>query len=214
MHTRSLAVIFAVLPAAVQAQSVSADLRAGMCASVGGIGTAGVTRGELRTVPSAAFGVDFRSPGALLGIRLSGAFGVSSGTNFSPTPECTSGCGARSIVSGSFVGLAADLTAERQTERWTFRLGMGPGIVSYYYGDQGFTGLCPTGSMCDDYFRTGDTRVAFHAGGTVGRRVGSVTLVATLENYLSKRVGGGASNDLNVSLGFGIGSLWSRKARR
>jgi hypothetical protein len=112
------------------------------------------------------------------------------------------------------VGLAADLTAQRQTERWTVRVGIGPGMASYYYGGQGFLGVCPTGSMCDDYFRQGGTRWAFHTGGTVGRRVGGVTLVATLENYLSKRVGGGVSNDLNIALGFGIGSLWSGKARR
>ncbi len=214
--TRSRRALFGVLlttlPVAMHAQSVSADLRAGLYTAAGGMGTVGVTRGELRSVPAVAFGVDVRSPGALLGVRVSGTFGVSSGTNFSPTPACTNACTPRSIVSGGFAGVAADLTAQRQTTAWTFRLGAGPGVVLYHYGVQGFLQLqCPSGSMCDDGFRTGDTRIALHVGGLAARRMAGVALVVSLEDYLSRRLGGGASHDLSVTVGVGLGSLWARR---
>ncbi len=206
-----MALVFAILPVAVQAQSVSADVRAGMYTSLGGIGTVGVTRGALRTVPSAAFGVDIRSPGARLGVRLSGALGVSSGARFSPTPQCVTACSSISIVSGKFAGIAADLTAERRAGDWILRLGAGPGILRYDYGVQGFTGPCQAGTMCDDPFREGDNRLAFHVGAIVARPLAGLTLVGTIEDYVSKRIGGGASHDLNVALGVGVGSLWRKR---
>ncbi len=38
-----------------------------------------------------------------------------------------------------------------------------------------------------------------------------MTLLATIEDFHSRRVGGGFGNDLNVALGVGVGSLWSRQ---
>jgi len=210
-----LGVVLGLVPGAMQGQvSVSADLRVGLYTQIGGTGTVGAAKGRLESVPDLALGVDLRPQTGLLGVRFSTVIGITEGTKFQPSNQCTNACTSRSIESGRFLATAVDLTAQRQTDYWTFRLGAGPGIARYEYGTEGFTQmLCPPGSMCTDSFRAGDTRVALHIGGAVARRFAGITVLATIENYVSKRVGGGISNDLSVALGLGVGSFWTPPPR-
>lgn len=126
-----LGVILAFFPGTTVAQiAVSADLRGGVYAQVGGTGTVGATRARLQSVPAVSLGLDLRPRTGLLGARLSAVVGVSSGTTFQPTTQCLAGCSSHSIVYGLFMGIAADLVAQRQTNEFDDPPGRGPGGCS------------------------------------------------------------------------------------
>jgi hypothetical protein len=205
----------AFLPPSIQAQGSSwragAELRGGWFIPTSDMGVSGVTSARLQSAPAIALGFDVRPPSGLLGLRASATIGLSTGSRFSPTAQCVTACRLYSLDAGRFIGVAADLMASREFSRSSLQIGLGPALVRYDYGTQGFTGPCQSGTMCDDPFRKGGSRLALHAGGIVARRLEGINVLVTLEGFFSHRPSGGVQSDMTVGAGIGVGPVWARR---